>query len=125
MRIYINLFFLALLFLSACSSKEKTPDGIIKKDQMVGLLTDIHIVNGTLYMVPQMPDSLYKYGMGKYLTVFKKHHTDTTMFKKSVMYYASKPDELEKMYQQVMTNLQAKGDSLSKKTHKKNAVPQQ
>ena len=123
MRIYINLFFLALLFLGACSGKEKTPAGIIKKDQMVGLLTDIHIVNGTLYMVPQMPDSLYKYGMGRYLIVFKKHHTDTTQFKKSIMYYASKPDELETMYQQVMNNLQAKGDSLSKKTHKKNALP--
>jgi hypothetical protein len=124
MRIYINLFFLGILFFSACNSKEKTPAGVIAKDQMAGLLTDVHIVNGTLYATPQMPDSLYKYGMGKYLNVFKQYHTDSTQFKKSIIYYASKPDELENIYQQVMDNLKAKQDSLNKPTQKKtNALP--
>ena len=119
MRKYITLFFSVLLFLSACSNG--TPDGIIDKDRMIALLTDVHIVDSTLITIPQTPDTLYKYGKGRYLAVFAKYHTDSTQFKKSFAYYAgTKPVEFTDMYDQVLKNLQAKTDSVTKLMMKRN-----
>ena len=119
MHKYITLFFSVTFFFTACKNG-KAPDGIIKHNQMVSLLTDVHIADGSLYAIPQMPDSLYKYGQGAYLEVFKKHHTDSVQFKASLRYYATQPVELQAIYDQVLLNLKNKTDSLSKPKH---AVP--
>ena len=68
MHKYNKLFFSVLIFLIACNGN-KRPDGILDQEQMTNLLTDIHIVDGDMYNVLQMPDSLYKYGTDKYLNV--------------------------------------------------------
>ncbi|HEY5326215.1 MAG TPA: DUF4296 domain-containing protein, partial [Mucilaginibacter sp.] len=76
------------------------------------------------YSLPQSPDSLYKYGLNRYLSVFKKYHTDSAQFKKSLKYYTTQPDELEAMYDQVLANLKQKTDSLNKLQQKQyNAIP--
>jgi hypothetical protein len=112
MRKHIILFFSALLFLFACNMGNNTK-GIIKEDEMVRLLTDIHIVDGSLYLQP-MGDSLYKYGTGRYLLLFKQYHTDSAQFKRSMKYYTTQTDILMGMYDQVKKNLQIKIDSLNK-----------
>ena len=119
MHKYITLFFSVLLVLSACKG-HKSPDSIIDRDRMTNLLTDVHIIDGSLYSVMQTPDTLYKYGLGKYLALFKAYHTDSAQFRKSVQYYALKPDELLIIYTQVQKNLQAKTDSLTKLQQKQN-----
>ncbi|WP_158828551.1 DUF4296 domain-containing protein [Mucilaginibacter lacusdianchii] len=121
MRIYIILFFLVPILFSCKSS---TPPEILDKDQMADVLVDVHLVNGTLATVPQLPDSLYKYGINKYQVVFKNHHTDSTQFRKSFKYYVSKPDQLDAVYEQVVEKLKKKTESFTKKsTSPKNAVP--
>jgi hypothetical protein len=120
MRKYITLFFSVTFFLFACKGS-KSPGGIIKHDQMVSLLTDVHIVDGSLYTIPQAPDSLYKYGKVAYLDIFKKHHTDSVQFRISLKYYATQPIELQAIYDQVLKNLNQKTDSLNKQQH--HAVP--
>lgn len=113
MHKYKNLFFSVLLFFAACKS-DKTPSGIMEPEQMTSLLTQLHIVDGSLYNVTQIPDSLYKYGTAKYLDVFKKFHTDSVQFKKSYKYYTSHPELLETIYEQITINLKTKSDSLNK-----------
>ena len=88
MHKYITLFFSVILFLSACKS-DKVPDGIIQPDRMTNLLTDVHLTDGAMYTVRQDPDSLYKYGYGKYHDLLKKYHTDTVQFRKSIKYYST------------------------------------
>jgi len=66
MRKYNSLFFSVLIFLVACGG-DKIPKEIIGGDKMVQLLTEVHIIDGSMYNVMQVPDSLYKYGSGKYL----------------------------------------------------------
>ena len=122
MRKYFTLFFLVTFFLFACKGG-KSSEEVIKHDQMVGLLTDLHIADGSLYAIPQAPDSLYKYGEGAYLNVFKKYQTDSAQFRKSLMYYATKPAELQAMYDQVLKNLKQKTDSLNK-PQLKNVLPE-
>lgn len=123
MRIYIILFFLAPVIFISCKGKD-TPPGILDKEAMAALLVDVHLVDGSLSSVPQFPDTLYKYGMGKYLSVFKLHHTDSTQFKKSFKYYVNKPDQLEAVYDDVINRLKQKTDSLNKSVSKPtDAVP--
>lgn len=123
MHKYNKLFLSVLIFLTACSGN-KTPDGIIGQDVMTNLLTDIHIVDGGMYNVMQMPDSLYKYGTDKYIMVFKKYHTDSVQFRNSFRYYTNNPEKLQAMYEQITKNIKQKSDSLNKlnldKTAKEN-----
>lgn len=83
---------------------------------MVSLLTDLHIIDGSMYnVVSQNPDTLYKYGTGKYLALFKRYHVDSAQFRRSLNYYADKPVELEKIYDLVLARIKEKTDSINKK----------
>ncbi len=111
MRKHIFLFFSALLFLHACKGGGDA-SGVINRDEMVNLLVDVHIVDGSLAMQPNA-DSLYKAGTGRYLLVFKQHQTDSAQFKRSMKYYATQPEIMLKIYDNVNKKLQAKNDSLA------------
>jgi len=113
MHKYKILFFSVLLFLAACT-KNKTPDGIIKPEQMTNLLTQVHIIDGGLYNVTQTPDSLYKYGTARYKDLFKRFHTNADQFIKSYKFYTAHPEMLETIYEKITINLQQKSDSLNK-----------
>ena len=113
MRKYITLFFSVTFFLYACKG-DKTPAGIIKHNQMVSLLTDVHIIDGSLYSVQQTPDTLYKYGYDKYHALFKRYGVDTAQFRRSMKYYASQPTEMGAMYDEILANLKVKIDSVNK-----------
>lgn len=118
---YIIFFFSGIVFLSACKH-DTTPAGIISEPRMISLLTEVHIADGSLYATRQEPDSLYKYGLGKYLALFKQYHTDSAQFKRSMSYYAMQPAELLKMYDQITLILKQKTDSLNKIQYKQHAV---
>ena len=113
MHKYKSLFFSLFLFLYACSG-DTIPDNIIKPDAMTALLTEVHLADGSMYNIMQLPDSLYKYGTGKYMKIFKNFHTDSVQFKNSMHYYTSRPDLLLTIFQNVTVNLKQKSDSLNK-----------
>lgn len=113
MRKHNIWFFSALLFLVACG--DKVPDGIIEQDKMTNLLVDVHIVDGSLYNINNpVADSLYKYGINKYLKVFKNHKTDSIQFEKSIKYYSLQPEKLEEMYTAINEKIKFKLDSINK-----------
>jgi len=119
MRKYITLFFLVTVILSSC--KDKSANGVIKHDEMVNVLTDMLIVDGSMYNTPsQNPDTLYKYGTGRYLALFKRHHIDSVQFRTSLKYYSNKPLELQAMYDKILDNLKARTDSINKAILKQN-----
>jgi hypothetical protein len=114
MHKYIILFFLVLTLLCSCNGDDSAPDGILKKSEMVNVLTDVHIVDGGLINISQEPDTLYKYGYFRYLAVFKKYNTDSSEFKRSFKYYSLKPSVFSDIYDKVLKRLQVKTDSLTK-----------
>jgi len=125
MRKY-NLFFFSALFLLSACKWDNTPDGVIKPDKMINVLTAVHLVDGAVAGIDPQADSLYKFGRGAYLAVFKRFHTDSVQFRKSLKYYTQHPDQMEIMYAQVTKNLQGKQDSLNKAMQPpkpKNALP--
>lgn len=115
MQKYISLFFSVLLFLTACQS-EKQPNGVLNEKDMVSLLLDIHLTDGTVYQVPQVPDSLYKYSSQKYVALFKRHHTTDAAYKTSLKYYSKQPERILAIYSKIETIIKAKVDSLNKVT---------
>ena len=120
MHKYIFFFFWVTLILTSC--KHATSDqAVINRDKMVSLLTDLHIVDGGMYnSVSVNPDTLYKYGNGRYLALFKRYQVDSSMFRKSLKYYTGKPVELQAMYDEILKRLAAKTDSANKSLFKKN-----
>jgi hypothetical protein len=99
--------------MSCSSNSDNDPNGL-DIHQMAAVLTDIHIVNGSLYNVTNQPDSILKHGMGLYLDVFKINHTDSATFRKSLQYYSLHPDVLVVIYEGVTRRLNKKLDSLKK-----------
>jgi hypothetical protein len=115
MQKYISLFFSVLLFLTACQSQEP-PKGVLNENDMLNLLLDIHITDGSVYQVPQVPDSLYKYSSTKYVALFKRHHTTDAVYKTSLKYYSKQPEQIQAIYAKLETIIKAKVDSLNKVT---------
>jgi len=113
MHKYKTLFISLLLLLYACGGSD-IPSDVIKPARMASLLTEVHIADGAMYNIMQLPDSLYKYGTDRYLKLFKSFHTDSAQFKKSMQYYCSNPELLVDIYDQVTTNLKQKSDSINK-----------
>jgi len=112
MHKYITLFFSVTLFWCGCKS-DSVPGKYIQPETMTDLLVQIHLIDGSLYNNTQAPDSLYKYGMGKYLDAFNKYHVDSAMFRKSFDYYSSEPDKLIAIYDQVDLKIKALNDSVT------------
>jgi hypothetical protein len=119
MRKYIILFFSVFPFLFACNSGGSSGD-VIPEDQMVAVLTAVHIADGRLINMSQAPDTLYKYGTSRYLAVFEKFHTDSAQFRRSYQYYSTQSDKFTDIYDKVLKILQVKSDSLNKLLTKEN-----
>jgi Domain of unknown function (DUF4296) len=119
MRKYIILFFSVFPFLFACNSGGSSGD-VMPEDQMIAVLTAVHLADGRLINISQAPDTLYKYGTSRYLAVFKKFHTDSAQFRRSYQYYSTEPEKFADMYDKVLKILQAKTDSLNKLLTKEN-----
>jgi hypothetical protein len=61
---------------------------------------------------------MYKFGMDKYLVMFKKYHTDSAQFRKSFKYYSANPDVMQSIYEQISANIKLKSDSVNKLNEK-------
>jgi len=120
MRFYLRLFFCVSLFFTSCKEKDNVPDNVLPQHEMAELLTDMHIVDGSLYNIPQSPDSLAKHGLGLYMGVFKVHHTDTATFSRSIKFYSTHLTMLTNIYTGIEGRLQKKIDSLQKHKPKVN-----
>jgi len=105
-KIYILL---TLIFLSIYSCDDpvvEKPKKLIPREKMIEMLTDIHIAEAT-YSNRKNQDSLLQNSKPAdfYYSVLKKHNVTDTVFEKSYIFYASNPKNFEKMYRQVMNNL--------------------
>ncbi|RYX83875.1 DUF4296 domain-containing protein [bacterium] len=107
-------FSLLLLCFCACNRNSK-PDNLIEENRFVPLLVDIHLADGYLSTKPQMPDSLSYYGNGLYTAIFKKYEVDSVQFKKSFQYYSLHLEQMSRIYKDVVEQLTAKNDSITKK----------
>jgi hypothetical protein len=96
------LLFFVLTFFASCDFLG-TPAGIIPKDKMISVLTDIQVVDAYVSALPN--DSIKNQKIDFYQSVFNKYDTDSVQFKKSMEFYAKDPAKMQQMYEIIHTAL--------------------
>jgi hypothetical protein len=101
-----NAFYIVLVvILISCVSKVKydKPDDLIPKDQMVDLLYDIHLANGT----SGVKNIRLEKNVNYMAMVFEKHKIDSIRFASSNLYYISNTNEYEDIFKEVKKRLES------------------
>lgn len=94
-----------LLVLASCSRDREVivPEDILSRDEMVAIMTDMHIVEGARMGRNMMGDSL---GVEVYFEkIYAKHKVSKEEFDSSFSFYTKHPGTMDKIYEQVIENL--------------------
>ena len=115
MRKISSILLFALVFIVVSCEKPiiPKPDHLIKQDQMIEMLVDMHLAEAAY--VKFRYDSVMRNNssVNFYYSVLAKYEVPDTVFEKSFLYYASEPKNFEKMYRKVMSNLSQQEQELS------------
>lgn len=99
-----NIFYiLILILLVSCTSNTiyEKPKDLIPKDTMINLLTDLYIASSANSVKNKNLQVNVKYMP----LVFNKYNIDSARFKNSNVYYLSKIDEYEHLFESLRENL--------------------
>lgn len=101
----------------------KKPDDLIDEDQMIALWTDIYIAKGARNVKNTKQERKVNY----LPFVYKKYKIDSARFMRSNIYYTSKLEDYNKMFEQVLKNLEELKDKYDyrKKTAKLDSIQRQ
>ena len=100
------VFMFLMLMVSACKKpKTEIPPGIISPDSMVLVMTDVHIAEAAVVQKNLNGDTGTVYAASFYRFIFEKHHITETVYRNSVAFYNAHPDEYDKIYSQVLTEI--------------------
>ena len=93
---------LAILF--SCESKlnYEKPKDLIPKDEMIDLLYDMHLAVGT----SNVRNKNFEKDRNYMSLVYEKYNIDSTRFAISNIYYTSRVDEYEEMFEEVERRLE-------------------
>lgn len=100
----IVYIFIISLFVTSCTSRTiyKKPKNLIEKEKMINLWTDIYIAKGARTVKTKD----LKKNINYIPFVLEKYKVDSTQFSESNIYYISRIDEYEKMFQEVENRLE-------------------
>ena len=90
---------------TSCQQKKVTPSGVIPKDQMQSILTDIHYAQVKVAMESLPADSANTHLVSYYQHVFRLHHITAQQFLDSFDYYTQHPDQMDDVYQNMINDL--------------------
>lgn len=93
-----------VLFIS-CGSNTKTQPPPIPEEQFILILTDLHVIDGTLQSLEITGDSLQHFARYNYEKVLKKHNLTYKQFEEALYYFEAEPDKMDKMYEKVVNEL--------------------
>ena len=104
MRLTCVVLFL-LLGLISCKKKDKEPQGILSKAQMVDWMIDIYLAEARLQVIPITRDSAYKIFVPYQDSLMHKKGLQDSVLRKSYQYYLEHPNEFEALYDTVIDSL--------------------
>lgn len=117
MKYFIYLVFLFMMF-TGC--KPGIPKDILQPDEMALVLHDIHIFDGYVTSITHI-DTARKTAAEYYNGIFKKFHTDSATYNKSLDYYIKHPRQMTEIYTKVTGRLKKEKDILIKADSLKDA----
>jgi hypothetical protein len=99
--VYIFLMFILIL---SCTSRTiyKKPENLIGKEKMITIWTDLFLAAGARSVKTKTLKTKINYAP----LVLDKHKIDSTRFSESNIYYTSRIDEYEKMFEEVQKRLE-------------------
>lgn len=104
-----RVYFLAIFFaLFSCKEKtEKLPPGILSKDKMIAILTDVHIAEASPYGYALGTQQVNGIMANRYDDIMTKYGITYGEFKNSFDYYLAHPQEMDEIYQEIINKLSA------------------
>ncbi|WP_313375911.1 DUF4296 domain-containing protein [Chishuiella sp.] len=108
---YLNIvYFFCLISILSCAPKNfDEPDNLIKKSEMIDIITDLYISQQGIQMFPTDGKEDQSTLLAKdAVDIMKKHNTNFSQFSESYKYYSLKPELLRDMLDQVKKNLEEK-----------------
>jgi len=102
-KIYIILIIAGILYLVSCTSNTiiKQPKDLIPQDEMVNLLTDMYLANAAFSVKNKNLQRKIDY----IPLVYEKYQIDSLRFHNSNLYYMSRIDDYEVIYNEVHQRL--------------------
>lgn len=102
-----------IIFFVSCTSNTiyKKPDDLIPKNEMVDLLTDMYLANAAKNIKTDFGERYIDYMP----FIYEKYGVDSLRFHNSNVYYMSRLNDYEKIYQRVEAKLQEMLDTLQPK----------
>jgi len=105
---YISIVITSLLILQfACSNPEEQikRSDIIPEEDLVPLLVDIHLSEGLLILSKVNKEYPGRDSVSNYTDVINKHGFEKEDFDRTFNFYSNKPDELDEVYELVISEL--------------------
>lgn len=96
------LLFFGIIFFTSCNTGS-VPKDILDKDEMINVLTDVHLADGYASVV--YADSSRNEIAAMYQAIYKKYNTDSIGIRKSLEFYSKDPAELKIMYETINARL--------------------
>lgn len=109
---YRALFILGFVFLVSCLTK--TPSNVLSTDKMTEIITELQLADAA-YKLEMLPSTYKGHPEKYYLEILATHQTDSTIYNRSMHYYAENPNLLKKIYIAVEKNIKQKPNQENKK----------
>lgn len=101
----LSLLLLPILLVSCDSEKKQTPHGLISKDTMVMVLSDLHIAQARVGVKNLPQDSSDIYYMALKYKILDSFNIQEEAFKNSYSYYLSHVEDMDGIYSRVVDSL--------------------
>ena len=111
-RILIVFLLIFITLFSCKDDKVIKPESILSQQKMIHVLIDMHIADAHINLGSTPQDSARLLLTGEYAAIFKKHGIDQKSFNESHKWYVNHTEELDAIYEKVVSRLEAKKDSL-------------
>ncbi|MFW6369728.1 MAG: DUF4296 domain-containing protein [Bacteroidota bacterium] len=103
MPLFRILIMLLILLSAGCQNQKKY---ILKKQKLADVLVDIYLLDAMYSSQTKFPVEYNQIdSAGYYSIAFQKHNVTKAAFDSSINYYTKKPDELDEIYEIVLTTL--------------------
>lgn len=106
-RLFLVVF--TIIFITSCYHENKPqvniPDTILSKGEMVSILTDIYVAEGTIAYHRTKKELTQEISTRYYKQIFQKHNINHRILKDNLRYYNSTPEIMEDIMEDVLANL--------------------
>jgi len=99
------IYLLSFLILFSCSKKKEQNHNIIPKDQFANILEKIYLVESDF--------KLNRVNNSDYQEILSNYNVSKTDFENTLQYYSERPGLFEKIYEEILIDLEEKRNQLT------------